>query len=90
MGRINVFLTSKLLDDLDAESKREKTNRSALIRTALEKYIEAKQRGREEEEKRKKMQEASRKMDALAKKLGKWDAQKILRKFRDSNLKGAS
>ena len=27
-------------------------------------------------EKRKKMQEASRKMDALAKKLGKWDAEK--------------
>jgi hypothetical protein len=34
------------------------------------------------------MQEASRKMDALAKKLGKWDAQKIIRKFRDTNLKG--
>ena len=40
--------------------------------------------------KRKKMQQASRNMDALAKKLGKWDAQKIIRKFRDSNLKGAS
>ena len=88
MGRINVFLTSKLLDDLDAESKREKTNRSALIRTALEKYIEAKQRGREEEEKRKKMQEASRKIDALAKKLGAWDPQATIRKFRDTNLKG--
>jgi metal-responsive CopG/Arc/MetJ family transcriptional regulator len=90
MGRINVFLTSKLLDDLDAESKREKTNRSALIRTALEKYIEAKQRGREEEEKRKKMQEASRKIDALAKKLGAWDPQATIRKFRDTNLKGNS
>ena len=90
MGRINVFLTSKLLDDLDAESKREKTNRSALIRTALEKYIEAKRRGREEEEKRKKMQEASRKMDALAKKLGAWDPQATIRKFRDTNLKGNS
>ena len=90
MGRINVFLTSKLLDDLDAEAKREKTNRSALIRTALEKYIEAKQRGREEEEKRKKMQEASRKIDALAKKLGAWDPQATIRKFRDTNLKGNS
>ena len=90
MGRVNVFLTSKLLDDLDAESKREKTNRSALIRTALEKYIEAKQRGREEEEKRKKMQEASRKIDALAKKLGAWDPQATIRKFRDTNLKGNS
>lgn len=86
MGRINVFLTSKLLDELDAEAKREKTNRSALIQTALEKYIEAKRRGREEEEKRKKMQEASRKIDALAKKLGAWDPQKTIRKARDRNL----
>jgi metal-responsive CopG/Arc/MetJ family transcriptional regulator len=90
MGRINVFLTSKLLDDLDAEAKREKTNRSALIQTALEKYIEAKRLGREEEEKRKKMQEASRKIDALAKKLGAWDPQATIRKFRDTNLKGNS
>jgi len=90
MGRVNVFLKDKLLDEINEEAKEEKTNRSAFIQTALEKYIEAKRRGREEEEKRKKMKEASEKMDALAKKLGKWDAQKILRKFRDSNLKGAS
>ena len=49
-----------------------------------------KRRDREEEEKRKKMQEASRKMDALAKKLGKWDPQATIRKFRDTNLKGDS
>ncbi len=90
MGRVNVFLKDKLLDEINEEAKEEKTNRSAFIQTALEKYIEAKRRGREEEEKRKKMQEASRKMDALAKKLGKWDAQKIIRKFRDSNMKGDS
>ena len=79
MGRVNVFLKDKLLDEINEEAKEEKTNRSAFIQTALEKYIEAKRRGREEEEKRKKMQEASHKIDALAKKLGKWDAQKILR-----------
>jgi hypothetical protein len=56
----------------------------------LEKYIEGKRREREDGEKRKQMQEASRKMDALAKKLGKWDAQQIVRIFRDGNLKGAS
>jgi metal-responsive CopG/Arc/MetJ family transcriptional regulator len=90
MGRVNVFLKDKLLEEINEEAKEEKTNRSAFIQTALEKYIEAKRRGREEEDKRKKMQEASRKMDALAKKLGKWDAQKIIRKFRDGNMKGAS
>jgi metal-responsive CopG/Arc/MetJ family transcriptional regulator len=70
MGRVNVFLSDQLLKEIDQEAKEEGTNRTALIQTALEKYIEAKRRGREGEEKRKKMQEASRKMDALAKKLG--------------------
>jgi hypothetical protein len=40
------------------------------------------------EHKRRKMLEASRKMDALAKKLGNWDPQATIRKFRDSNLIG--
>ena len=90
MARVNVFLKDELLDEINEEAKAEGTNRSALIQTALEKYIEVKRRGREEEEKRKKMQEASRKMDALAKKLGKWDPQSTIRKFRDTNLKGNS
>ena len=90
MARVNVFLKDELLDEINEEAKDEGTNRSALIQTALEKYIEAKRHQREEEEKRKKMQEASRKMDALAKKLGKWDPQTIIRKFRDTNLKGDS
>jgi hypothetical protein len=45
---------------------------------------------RSKNEKRKKMQEASRKMDALAKKLGKWNPHATIRKFRDTNLTGAS
>ena len=90
MARVNVFLKDELLDEINDEAKEEGTNRSALIQTALEKYIEAKRRGREEEEKRKRMQEASRKMDTLAKKLGKWDPQATIRKFRDTNLKGKS
>jgi len=90
MGRVNVFLKDKLLDEINDAAKEEGTNRSAFIQAAVEKYIEAKRREREEEEKRKKMQEASRKMDALAKKLGKWDPQATIRRFRDTNLKGDS
>jgi metal-responsive CopG/Arc/MetJ family transcriptional regulator len=90
MTRINVFLKDELLEKINEEAKEEGTNRSALIQTALEKYIEAKRQGREEEERRKKMREASQKMDALAKKLGKWDPQATIRKFRDTNLKGNS
>jgi hypothetical protein len=47
-------------------------------------------REREEKRERKKMQEASRKLDEPAKRLGKWDAQAIIRRFRDTNLKGDS
>ena len=90
MGRVNVFLKDELLEEINEEAKEEGTNRSALIQTALEKYLEGKRRERAEEEKRKKMMEASRRMDALATKLGKWDPQAAIRKFRDTNLKGDS
>ena len=87
MARINVFLKDELLDEINREAEAEKTNRSSLIQSALEEYLRGKKRQREEQEKRKKMQEASRKMDALAKKLGAWDAQAIIRRLRDSNVK---
>jgi metal-responsive CopG/Arc/MetJ family transcriptional regulator len=88
MARVNVFLKDELLDEINREAEVEETNRSSLIQTALEEYLQAKRMKREEEEKRKKMQDASRKMDALAKKLGDWDPQAAIRKFRDTNLKG--
>jgi metal-responsive CopG/Arc/MetJ family transcriptional regulator len=90
MVRVNIFLKDKLLNQIDQEAREEGTNRSALIQTALEKYMDAKQRERGEKEERKKMQEASRKIDALAKRLGRWNPEAIVRKFRNSNLKGDS
>ena len=90
MARVNVFLKDELLDEINREAEIEEINRSSLIQAALEQYLQAKRVRREEEEKRKKMQEASRKMDALAEKLGDWDPQATIRKFRDTNLKGSS
>jgi metal-responsive CopG/Arc/MetJ family transcriptional regulator len=90
MARVNVFLKDELLEEINREAEVEETNRSCLIQTAVQEYLRTKRKKREEEEKRKKMQEASRKMDALAKKLGAWDAQATIRKFRDTNLKGDS
>jgi metal-responsive CopG/Arc/MetJ family transcriptional regulator len=87
MARVNVFLSDELLDEINREAETEETNRSALIQSALEEYLQAKRKKREEEQKRKQMQEASHKMDKLAEKLGDWDAQAIIRKFRDTNLK---
>ena len=88
MSRVNVFLKDELLDAINKEAKDEGTNRSALIQTALEAYLQAKREQREEEEQRKEMKEASRRIDDLAKELGDWDPVAIIRRFRDTNLKG--
>ncbi len=88
MSRVNVFLKDELLNEINEQAKEAGINRSALIQIALEKYIESKRLEREEEEKRKKMLEASRKMDKLAERLGDWDPQETIRRFRDTNLKG--
>ena len=87
MARVNVFLKDELLDQINDEAKNEGANRSSLIQTALEKYLQSKRREREEEEEQKRMREACDRMDRLATKLGQWDAQGIIRKFRDKNLK---
>ena len=84
MARVNVFLSDQLLQELNQQAKEEGINRSALIQAVVEKYVEAKRRVREEQKQRK-MQEACRKMDALAKKLGNWDPQARIQKFRDSS-----
>jgi metal-responsive CopG/Arc/MetJ family transcriptional regulator len=57
MARVNVFLSDRLLDEINQQAKEEGINRSALIQAAAKKYIEAKRRGREEEQIRRKMQE---------------------------------
>ena len=90
MARVNVFLKDELLNDINLEAEAEGTNRSALIQAALESYIQRKRLERQEEERRKAMQEASLKMDALAKKLGKWDPRETIRKSRNANLKAGS
>jgi metal-responsive CopG/Arc/MetJ family transcriptional regulator len=86
MRRVNVLLSDKLLDEIDKEAKREGISRSALIRAALERYIEANRCERDHEEEQNKMHEAARKMDQLAEKLGEWDPYVTIKKFRDTNF----
>jgi len=52
--------------------------------------IKTKRIARDEEKEKRKEVRARRKMDTLAKKLGKWDPRTIIRKFRDNNLKSDS
>lgn len=84
MARVNVFLKDDVLKAIDAEAAESQVNRSALIQSALIRYLEARRKEREEAETRREMEEACRGMDALADKLGKWDPVKAIREFRDS------
>ncbi len=84
MARVNVFLKDDLLKAADAEAQQAGMNRSALIQAALSEYLEAQKKAREETEAKRRMDEACKTMDALAKKLGDWDPVKIIREFRDA------
>ena len=84
MARVNVFMSDDLLKAVDAEAKDEGTNRSALFQKAAEAYLLQARQQREEAERRRKMQEACKRMDELAEKLGDWDPVAIIRQFRDT------
>lgn len=84
MARVNVFMSDELLKAVDAEAERERVNRSALLQKAAENYLQQLRQQREELERRRKMQEACKRMDELAERLGDWDPVAIIRKFRDS------
>ena len=75
MEWINVFVKAKLLEAINEEARKQGSNRNAVIQTALEQYIEAKRREREETE------EASGKMELS---MGVSDNEP---KIRDANLK---
>lgn len=84
MARVNVFLNDDLLKTVDMEAERSGANRSALIQAALTQYLDAQRQAKEEAERRLRMQEACRKMDKLAEKLGDWDPAAIIRFYRDT------
>jgi len=84
MARVNVFLKNDLLKAVDEEATQAGMSRSALIQRALTAYLEAQRAAREEAEARRRREEACKKMDALAEKLGDWDPVRIIRAFRDS------
>lgn len=84
MARVNVFMRDDLLKAIDAQAEQEGIKRSALLQKAIEGYLRQVQEQREEAERRRRMQEACKRMDELAERLGDWDPVSIIRKFRDS------
>ena len=84
MARVNVFMSDELLKAVDAEAEQQGINRSALLQKAAEAYLQQAQQQREEIERRRKMEDACKRMDELAAKLGDWDPVSIIRQFRDA------
>jgi hypothetical protein len=89
MARINVFLKDDLLKAVDSEAAQAGTNRSALIQAALAAYLETQRKAREEAESQRRMDDACKRMDVIAEKLGAWDPVSIIREFRDTRYGGA-
>lgn len=89
MARVNVFLDDDLLNAVNDEAKRLKKRRSALLQEAARAYLRSKQEEREAEERRRRREDACRRMDDLAKRLGDWDPVGVIRRFRDTSLKGS-
>lgn len=92
MARVNVFLKDELLKAVDQEAAESRTNRSALLQTALRDFLEAKRAAREVGERRRAMEAACQKIDRVAERLGKWDGVRIIRKARETRRRtsGAS
>jgi len=84
MARVNVFMSDDLLKAVDAEAQQEGLNRSALFQRAAELYLRQAREQRDEAERRRKMEDACKRMDELAEKLGDWDPVSIIRQFRDA------
>lgn len=89
MARVNVFLKDELLKAVDQEAAESRTNRSALLQTALRDFLEAKRAAREEGERQRAMEEACRKIDRVAERLGKWDAVRVVRKARETRRRAS-
>lgn len=88
MARVNVFLKDDLLKAVDTEAREAGTRRSTLIQKALAAYLESQRTAREEAEAQRRMDEACRRIDALAEKLGRWDPVRVIREARHSRSGG--
>lgn len=83
MRRINITFDRKTLGLADREARRQKVSRSEFIRTAVRTVATSRDRGAEEEARRRRQREAAARMDQLAREFGNWPAGKILRAARD-------
>jgi metal-responsive CopG/Arc/MetJ family transcriptional regulator len=89
VARVNVFLRDDLLKAIDQEAARSSSSRSALLQAALKGYLEAREREREASERRRAMEDACRRIDRVAERLGRWDPARVIRRARETRARAA-
>jgi len=83
MIRINSMFPDDMVQTLDNIAREEGTNRSRLLREAIQHYIEEYRRAMEEKKKRDGIRMAIETQDRLREKSGKWDGVTEIRKWRE-------
>jgi len=77
-------LPDEVLEEVDNKRKEKKMNRSEFLKRAAKTYIRILENEKAEEEKIMGIERAIEIQDKIRSKIGKWDATKALRKFREN------
>jgi metal-responsive CopG/Arc/MetJ family transcriptional regulator len=84
MAKINVSLSPQILDEIDQARRDLQIGRSEFLRRASLAFLEAIAAERRLREKREAIGTAIKIQNKIAEELGDWDAEGLLRKWRDS------
>jgi len=82
--KINITLPEEELREADAFVQKQGNTRSGLIQQALRFFIEQKEKGKREKEKRDGLIKAASEIRQLREKSGKWDGVAEIRKWREA------
>ena len=85
MPRVNVVLPQQMLDDLDEVSRLEGSNRSKLLRAAIELFFQHRSEASEHKRRQADIAQAIQMQDELRGEGNSWDAIQVLRDGRDNH-----
>ena len=83
MAKINISISSEILDEIDKLSKKENKSRSELLRMAFKTYVEVLAEKKKERQKQEGIERAIRIQDETRSQIGNVDLVKELRKWRE-------
>jgi len=83
MAKINISISSEILEKIDKLSKEENMTRSELLRTAFKTYTEVLEGKKREKKRQKSIERAIQTQDKIRSEIGDMDLIQELRKWRD-------